>query len=1238
MNKVKFFCIIALLFWMILPVAAQQSGKVDNSPGRERVLFYENTRIPAYMTLSYRNIRSVDAFFSWMKNEYKTDNRLGFRFKNSEEDYLGYKHYRFIQTFDGYDIIGTMYILHEWNNQIISSNGLAFDHVKSSGNTRLSKDNARQLAIESVGARVYMWQIEEEENHLKKITGNKQASWYPEGRLVWINPDRDFKNPELRLAYEFDIYASEPVSRQRVYIDAETGQVLFTEPLIHTADSKGTAVTKYSGVQYIVTDSLAPDSFRLRETGRGNGIETYNMQTGSVYANAVDFYDDDNYWNNFNAQKDEVATDAHWGAEMTYDFYKNNFNRNSIDNNGFKLISYVHYRVNYSNAFWNGQWMTYGDGTSSTNPYVALDIVGHEISHGLTTFTANLIYQSQSGALNEGFSDIFGNMIEYYGKPNAFDWRMGENTGRIIRDMSNPNARGNPDTYKGLYWFNTEGCVPSSSNDNCGVHNNSGVLNYWFYLLCEGGSGTNDLGNDFWVPGLGKSKASAIAYRTLTAYLFPSADYFDARTYSLISAGDLYGDCSDEVKTVARAWYAVGIGDSALRVHFEPSITQSCAPPLKVTFDNQSDVFEHFYWDFGDGDTSSQFSPVHEYTSYGTFTVTLIGQGNCGNDTFMLTDVIKIDSNLPCIFYMSKNSQPQTIQLCHGKLYDDGGKDNYSGNIDAITTISPVGATKVSLHFKSFAFEGDCDCDWLYIYDGPDTSSPLIGKYTGFELPEGGIVSSTGPSITIRQYTDPYKTFSGFELEWFCSHAGPPFVDFDVSNTFTCDGKVDFKAYVFNDPTGLEWDFGDGTVSYESNPVHIYNESGVYTVKLKATNKYGSDSVVKENFIVVNRPAKPITSDLENCGNDSFMFVGSADGTIYWYENMSQQNPVHIGDTFMTPVLNQTTSYYVENVIIPPVVYGGLPDKDQGGGGYYSYTNYHALIFDCFKEVTLKSVKVYADGESVRHIVLKDKNGQILQDTFANIPDGEQRVNLNFELPVGTDLELGCEPVARLYRNNSGIEYPIILPGILTITSNTAARQGYSGYYYFFYDWEIQEKPCISPRKKVTAYISHNKPAADFDYQADGLNVTFSDKSTDAYLLTWDFGDGTDSTTYLPQVGHTYSNFGNYWVNLKAHNACGDDSTGKKIVLVNSIRELSEKLYRIYPNPVQSILVIESLKDGAVLQNIGLYDVSGKLLKEQNYSGRQTKWVLSLQEIPEGIYFLKITDNQGVSEFRIWVK
>ena len=195
--------------------------------------------------------------------------------------------------------------------------------------------------------------------------------------------------------------------------------------------------------------------------------------------------------------------------------------------------------------------MTFGDGANA--PLTSIDVVSHEFTHGVTEFSAGLIYANESGALNESFSDIFGKAVEYEADPLLFSWLIGEGFGTPFRNMSNPNAFGDPDTYNGTNWFEGAG-------DNGGVHINSGVQNYWFYLLVQGGSGTNDFGEIFDVPAIGWEKASAIAYRNLTEYLIPISQYKDAREGSLEAAADLYGVCSDEFKAVAEAWFAVGIG------------------------------------------------------------------------------------------------------------------------------------------------------------------------------------------------------------------------------------------------------------------------------------------------------------------------------------------------------------------------------------------------------------------------------------------------------------------------------------------------------------------------------------------------------------------------------------------------------------------------------------------------------------------------------------------------------
>jgi len=154
-------------------------------------------------------------------------------------------------------------------------------------------------------------------------------------------------------------------------------------------------------------------------------VVTYNLAKGTNYGTATVFTDTDNLWNTTTNQ-DDAANDAHFGAEKTYDYYLSVHGRNSYDNAGGNLLSYVHYSTNYNNAFWDGIRMTYGDGNGVTfSPLTELDICGHELSHGVTEYSSNLTYSYESGALNEAFSDIFGVTIDFYANGNNADWLIG---------------------------------------------------------------------------------------------------------------------------------------------------------------------------------------------------------------------------------------------------------------------------------------------------------------------------------------------------------------------------------------------------------------------------------------------------------------------------------------------------------------------------------------------------------------------------------------------------------------------------------------------------------------------------------------------------------------------------------------------------------------------------------------------------------------------------------------------
>jgi Zn-dependent metalloprotease len=299
-------------------------------------------------------------------------------------------------------------------------------------------------------------------------------------------------------------------------------------------------------------NTVSSTSYSLANTSAGNHTWADANGNGGSYTIAME---------------KNPAVDVHWGMEKTHDFYSTIMNRNSYDNNGSIIRNYVNAGpANNAGAYpapYNFMMYGMGDGVSR-GPFVVLDVIGHEFTHMVTEHNGNggLIYEGESGALNESFSDIFGTSIEFYAKGVDANWTMGEgivlSAPGFIRSMADPKLTQNPDTYQGQYWKD-----PANLQfDNGGVHFNSGVQNKWFYLLAQGGAGTNDKGDAYTVTGIGIAKAQQIAYRNLTTYILPQSQYMDAYAGSLEATKDLYGDdtTKQEYKSVKEAWYAVGIG------------------------------------------------------------------------------------------------------------------------------------------------------------------------------------------------------------------------------------------------------------------------------------------------------------------------------------------------------------------------------------------------------------------------------------------------------------------------------------------------------------------------------------------------------------------------------------------------------------------------------------------------------------------------------------------------------
>ena len=589
MRKNYYFSLLLLFVFGVW-----NSAFAQNIPTQSEKITDE-TGIPTFIRFDEKKSVSENNAYNLLRDELQLQSTDKLKLIKESTDQLGFTHKRYQQYYKGIKVEFVFYQVNSKAGMIESISG-NFNKIENLNITpQLNSVSALTYAISNIGAETYMWQDAESETYYKKHKNNTNASYYPKGELVIMkHPNPKSKEEEVKdiLVYKFNIYAKKPLSRDYVYVEANTGKIIMIDPIIkHSsnnthntfkivdahntrlvsaplmpANSNGNADTRYSGNRNIKTDSYN-GKYRLRETTRGNGVETYDMNEGTNYNNAVDFEDNDNNWTSAewnNANKDNAALDAHWGAEMTYDYWKNVHNRNSFDDNGAKIKSYVHYDSNYQNAYWNGDVMTYGDGASRFDALTSLDITAHEIGHAVMSSTADMVYQREPGALNEGYSDIWAAAVEFYAAPEKDAWLIGEDIDKqeeALRSMKDPKSQGQPDTYQGTNWVDTDCFYPSSFNDYCGVHTNSGVLNHWFYILSVGKTGSNDMGTSYNVSGIGIDKAAKIAWRAESQYLGSQAQFADARTYTIKSAEDLYGVGSNEATQTAESWKAVGVGD-----------------------------------------------------------------------------------------------------------------------------------------------------------------------------------------------------------------------------------------------------------------------------------------------------------------------------------------------------------------------------------------------------------------------------------------------------------------------------------------------------------------------------------------------------------------------------------------------------------------------------------------------------------------------------------------------------
>ena len=462
-----------------------------------------------------KNVLAKQAQFSLVGNE-------SFIVKDHWIDKLGKRHQRLTQKINGLPVFGTSITIHSTlaNKGIVSTDAQSKvykvsgklatieQNTLNSQSTDKSESNTNQNTLDKVEVLArelgtILGDIEQVYIYLP-LSNETKLSWKVE--VTWDNGGEDF-------------------GRDYLFYDVHSANLLTRHPQVHSAKNWKTHTLQNQG------QAFAP----------GQLLCTNNQNCG-----------------------DASAQRAHDGAATVYDYYLSRFNRDSINGSGLTMVSSVHLGNNVANAYWTGSQMLYGDGDGQqlADLTLSFDVIGHELTHGVTQYTAGLIYANASGALNEAWSDILGVASKAYrDNTTTADWKLAEESytpgvsGDAMRYMDNPTK----DNYSKDWWPERIPYVnnPSNSNDQGGVHGNSGIANLAFALLTDGGSHPRGK-SSAQVSGVGLLKSEQIFYRALTTYMNQNTNFAGARTATAQAALDLYGNSAKT--SVETAWCAVGVG------------------------------------------------------------------------------------------------------------------------------------------------------------------------------------------------------------------------------------------------------------------------------------------------------------------------------------------------------------------------------------------------------------------------------------------------------------------------------------------------------------------------------------------------------------------------------------------------------------------------------------------------------------------------------------------------------
>lgn len=507
------------------------------SNGNETILIEKDNGIQFFISgILSKEIKasssSVLQFIESVKPLFElASNKNQFILKDMQIDELGFTHIEFYQSFDGKNVYGKELVAHfNPSGTLIGLTGTLENRIET-----ISKKTAEPITVDEA------IEIAKNSKSFQELSEEVVSENY-----IYYKDNIAYDVYRINIAYDLPTLGS-----WYIFVDAYSGNIIDEVNLIRdqAVTGSGTAV---NGTNRTLNLYLNNRKYYMQDRTKNmtGYISTYTANNRTTTTGTL-------IYKTTSTINDAAAVSAHSYAEVVYDFYKNMFNRNSLDNSGMSINSVVHYGSRYNNAFWNGYKMVYGDGDGNTFRSLSgdLDVVGHEMTHGVTSYSGNMNYENQPGALNESMSDVLGVLIQTYDKYNvkntgtwrfnAADWLVGDEIytpstpGDALRSLADPTLYSQP-----AHMSNYQNLPNTQQGDYGGVHINSGIPNKAAYEIASR---------------IGCEKTAKIYYRALTVYFNTTTNFSQARAGFIQSANDLYGINSVEAQAIATGFNLVGI-------------------------------------------------------------------------------------------------------------------------------------------------------------------------------------------------------------------------------------------------------------------------------------------------------------------------------------------------------------------------------------------------------------------------------------------------------------------------------------------------------------------------------------------------------------------------------------------------------------------------------------------------------------------------------------------------------